>query len=220
MGWVGGRCAGEMRRAKRGKPRRRRPLGPCWCLFSVVGNRERRPRREWDNPLASQPDSLARLAYALRNRFFNHNSFERPHANIPQLRSNCPKGRLRGARGLASKGDSSPVSPTIIRCPFAANPVVASAPTLRVANRVTNAALSPALFVWGLRQRGVDNPVHNASLSSVASGESSATTRGWVWRDRTAPNPPLPLAVALIQMPELRSAYFAEIGTMVVTGFA
>ena len=36
----------------------------------------------------------------------------------------------RVARGLAAKGDSSPVSPTIIMCPFAANPVVASASTL------------------------------------------------------------------------------------------
>ena len=38
----------------------------------ALGGAKPRPRREWDNPLASQPDSLARLAYALRNRFFNH----------------------------------------------------------------------------------------------------------------------------------------------------
>ena len=31
-----------------------------------------RPRREWDNPTASQPEPNARLAFALRNRFFNH----------------------------------------------------------------------------------------------------------------------------------------------------
>ena len=35
--------------------------------------------------------------------------------------------------------------------------------------------------------------------------------------ETAAPNPPLPLAAALIQMAELRSAYFAEIGTTVVT---
>ena len=35
---------------------------------------------------------------------------------------------------------------------------------------------------WGLRQRGVDNSIHNASLSSAASDKPSATTRGWVWR--------------------------------------
>ena len=38
----------------------------------ALGGAKPRPRSEWDNPLASQPDSLARLAYALRNRFFNH----------------------------------------------------------------------------------------------------------------------------------------------------
>ena len=107
-----------------------------------------RPRREWDNPLASQPDSLARLAYALRNRSSTAIHWE---------------GRV--ARGLASKGGSPPDSPTAIRCSFAANPVVASAPTLRVANRVINTALSPALSGWGLRQRGVDNSIHNAPLS-------------------------------------------------------
>ena len=108
-----------------------------------------RPRREWDNPLASQPDSLARLAYALRNRYSTAIHWEGPQTR----------------RGLASKGGFPPDSPTAIRCPFAANPVVASASTLRVANRVTNTALSPALLGWGLRQRGVDNSIHNAPLS-------------------------------------------------------
>ena len=31
-----------------------------------------RPRREWDNQTASQPEPNARLAFAFRNRFFNH----------------------------------------------------------------------------------------------------------------------------------------------------
>ena len=45
--------------ASRTMPHRAR-RGGAGVFFSVVGNRERRPRREWDNPLASQPDSLAR----------------------------------------------------------------------------------------------------------------------------------------------------------------
>ena len=73
-----------------------------------------------------------RLAFAPLQPLLQPHSFVRPHTHIPQLRSNCPKGRLRGARGSASKGDSPPDSPTIIMCPFAANPVVASAPTLRL----------------------------------------------------------------------------------------
>ena len=36
-----------------------------------------------------------------------------------------------------------------------------------LANRVTNTALSPALFGWGLRQRGVDNSVLQAPLSFI-----------------------------------------------------
>ena len=103
--------------------------GGAGVFFSVVGNRERRPRREWDNPLASQPDSLARLAYALRNRYSTAIHWE---------------GRV--ARGLASKGDSPPDSPTAIRCPFAANPVVASAPTLRLQTELpTPRCLRPSL---------------------------------------------------------------------------
>ena len=38
-----------------------------------------------------------------------------------------------------------------------------------LANRVTNTALSPAIFAWGLRQRGVDNSVLHASLSNLES---------------------------------------------------
>ena len=38
-----------------------------------------------------------------------------------------------------------------------------------LANSVTNTALSPALFAWGLRQRGVDNSVLQASLSNLES---------------------------------------------------
>lgn len=38
----------------------------------ALGGAKPRPRREWDNPPASQPDPNARLAFALRNHFFNH----------------------------------------------------------------------------------------------------------------------------------------------------
>lgn len=41
----------------------------------------------------------------------------------------------RVARGLAAKGGFPPDSSTAIKCPFAANPVVASASTLPIANR-------------------------------------------------------------------------------------
>ena len=100
--------------------------------FSLsLGNANARPRRERDNPTASQPDSLARLAYALRNRFFNRN----------------PLRRARGAgvgdeRGLSTRF-SNHQKVSIRRQPrgsFGANATLAI--------RVTNTALSPALFGW------------------------------------------------------------------------
>ena len=52
-------------------PPRRRATAiqpPSWDFSRM----KHRPRREWDNPTASQPEPNARLAFALRNRFFNH----------------------------------------------------------------------------------------------------------------------------------------------------
>ena len=62
-------------------------------------------------------------------------------ATASSTASHCVR---RVARGLAAKGESPTVSSTIIWGLFAANPVVASASTLRVANRVTNSGVSPA----------------------------------------------------------------------------
>ena len=117
--------------------------------FSLsLGNANARPRRERDNPTASQPDSLARLAYALRNRFFNRNPLRRARG-----------AGVGGERGLSTRF-SNHHKVSIRRQPrgsFGSNATLA--------NRVTNTALSPALFGWGLRQRGVDNSVLQAPLS-------------------------------------------------------
>ena len=120
-----------------------------WCLFLCRwGTRTPDPdEKETTQPPRNPTPSRGLLTHS---------------ATASSTTSHCV-GRV--ARGSASKGGSPPDSPTAIRCPFAANPVVASAPTLRVANRVINTALSPALSGWGLRQRGVDNSIHNAPLS-------------------------------------------------------
>ena len=75
------------------------------------------------------------------------------------------KGRIRGG-GWRRKGTFTRFSnhhqESIRRQPrgsFCSNATLA--------NRVTNTALSPALFGWGLRQRGVDNSVLQAPLSFI-----------------------------------------------------
>ena len=111
-------------------PKRRGAAGLVSFSLSL-GNANARPRRERDNPTASQPDSLARLAYALRNRFFNRYSLLRARGEYPPIAKQLPEGAAtRG--GVGVERVSPPDSPTIIMCPFAANPVVASAPTLRL----------------------------------------------------------------------------------------
>ena len=51
-------------------PKRRGAAG-LGSFLSLVGESREPARREWDEPPASQPDPNARLAFALRNRFFN-----------------------------------------------------------------------------------------------------------------------------------------------------
>ena len=100
--------------------------------FSLsLGNANARPRRERDNPTASQPDSLARLAYALRNRFFNRN----------------PLGRARSAGAGGERGLSTRFS-NHHKVSIRRQPRGSFGSNATLANRVTNTALSPALFGW------------------------------------------------------------------------
>ena len=118
-------------------------------FFSVVGKSEGRPPKRKGQP----------------NRFSSRDPTADCFRTLQPILQ--PRSCDRRFAGGCRQQPCSAVFPTTLRRSVAANTVVASAPTLRVANRVTNTALSPALLGWGLRQRGVDNPVHNASLSFV-----------------------------------------------------
>ena len=141
--------AGEMRprrrrRVARGEaePRsgRKRPRGIGESFGKAI-----HPKRRGEQPtegIRPKAAGLGSFSRALGNRENppEENGTPHPPRNPTQTRgllthsatassttSHCV-GRV--ARGLASKGDSPPDPPTVIHCPFAANPVVASASTI------------------------------------------------------------------------------------------